>query len=189
MAEIGDAISYPFRRFGRLFYWLWMLLPIIGWFFFYGYLIRLIRGLVKGNIKEVPEFGDFGENFKLGFFYFLYTLVISIILMIVLLIPVFGILVYIFALLIFPILIIQFVMENEIGKMFEKGFDIPKATKMVFLNFGVYILLILKLILFGIIAFVASLPIITILITYPAYLYASQYILTDFYRTYSKKVK
>ena len=189
MAGIRDAISFAFQRFGRLFYWLWMLLPIVGWFAFYGYTVTLIRELASGKAKEAPLFGSFGENFKTGFFYFVFSVIFTALLMLFTLIPGIGVLLYILGVLIFPILLIQFSLARNYADMLGNGFDVPRAVRLIAGNLGAYIILLLKMILIGIIAVLASLPLITILITYPAYMYATQFLLVDFFRKYSRKIK
>jgi len=59
-----EALKYPFARFGRLFYWLWLLVPVFGWFAYGGYLLNLLELLIKKKaLKEVPAFGSFWKNF------------------------------------------------------------------------------------------------------------------------------
>ena len=105
------------------------------------------------------------------------------------LIPGIGMLLYILGVLIFPILLIQFSLARNYADMLGNGFDVPRAVRLIAGNLGAYIILLLKMILIGIIAVLASLPLITILITYPAYMYATQFLLVDFFRKYSRKIK
>ena len=53
--DFGTAFKYPFNRAKRMWYILWLLVPIIGWFALGGYSIRLVKEFTKGKYKHLPE--------------------------------------------------------------------------------------------------------------------------------------
>ena len=57
--DFKTAFYYPFNRPIGLLNILWVLLPIIGWFALFGYTIVIIKHFIKGDFKELPEFGFF----------------------------------------------------------------------------------------------------------------------------------
>ena len=58
-------------------------LPIFGWFALGGFGIKIIKNLVKGKIKEVPEWGNAAENFMIGLVVCLKYLPLLIVVMII----------------------------------------------------------------------------------------------------------
>jgi len=80
--------------------------------------------------------------------------------------------------LIVPVLAINYAVKRRFGAFFEIGL----ATKMVFGNFGAYIVMILKTIVVGLFWLLCSIPIITLIWTLPAMQFSSGFLLAQFYR-------
>src|SRR3989344_1632716 len=109
MATISEALRLPFAHFERLFNWYWWLIPIWGWFVYCGYFVKFLQGIIKGETKELPPIRPFKGLFSQGFWFFLFTLVLLIITIVLLFIPVLGILAYLYLALVTPILVLQYV--------------------------------------------------------------------------------
>jgi hypothetical protein len=192
-ATIDKALRYPFAKVGRLFYWLWLLVPVCGWLAYAGYILRIIQRVIKGNYKQVPKFGKFWPNFMLGLYAFVLILIITAIMIPFGLLRVFigipGIILYwvvsIYVGLISPILLIQLAETENLGK----GLNFIRAHKIVFGNFREYIMILLKQLVVVFVYLLASLPIVTIIFTFPAMSYAKNYLYARFYRDVKKKPK
>jgi hypothetical protein len=178
--SIKDAIKYPWTKMQRAF-WFWLvLIPIFGWFPLYGYMLDFMQNIVKGADKELPKFGKYWELFAQGFFYLVFALIVWVIVQIAIRIPIVGWIIYIYVVLIVPILAINYAVKRRFGAFF----DIGLATKMVFGHFGAYIVLILKTIVTGLFWLLCSIPIITLIWTLPAMQFSSGFLLAQFYRKY-----
>ena len=178
--SIMDAIKYTWKKMARVF-WLWLILiPIFGWFPAYGYILSVIRSIVKGDDKALPAFGSYWTNFVEGFYYFLFMIILGIIIQIVIRIPLVGWIVYLYVILITPMLIANYAVK----KKFAAFFDVGKATKMVFGHFGSYIVMILKSIVVTLFFLVCSIPIITMIWTLPAMQFGGQFLIAQFYRKF-----
>jgi len=67
--DIGKAISYPFQDDE------WIpsfaitivlgIIPIIGWFFIAGYMLRIVKAVIKGD-EKLPKYDDWGGDFTRG---------------------------------------------------------------------------------------------------------------------------
>ena len=187
METFRDAIAYPFGRFSRLFYWLWILVPIVGALAFVGYEVRMIRTLLKGNRKEAPAFGPFWENAKVGLFFLVFALLYSLLLGLISIIPFIGKLLYIIGFFIIPVLMVQCATGAGFTHMLKQGFRIDRGADLIFKHIGMYLLTVLKIIAVVVLAVIASLPLITLIITYPAYRYAFWYLVTGFWRAAQRK--
>ncbi len=180
--KIKDALNYPFKKLSRIWSFYWILIPIIGFLAVTGYIVKIIQNLIAGNDKELPKWGKFGENLGKGFFLFLYALVIGVVAMVVNFIPILGQIAYLYLLLIMPMLVINYCKKEKFGD----GFAFEKVTKLVFKNFWDYILTVLKTIVVIAALLVASILIVTLIVTVPAMQFTSYYLLTDFYRRHAK---
>lgn len=177
---IKDAIKYPWTKMQRAF-WFWLIIiPIFGWFPLYGYILDMIQNVVKGNDKALPKFGKYWPSFTHGFYYFLFSIIFAIVIGLVMRIPLVGWIVYIYAVLIMPILVVNYGVKRK----FSAFFDIGLATKMVFGHFIDYIVVLLKTIVVGLFWLVCSIPIITLIWTLPAMQFSSQFLVAQFYRKY-----
>lgn len=176
--SIKDAIRYPWVKMKRAF-WFWLILiPIFGWFPLYGYILDVIQNVVKGSDKELPKFGRYGDLFAQGFYYFVFAVIVGVVAQVLVRIPIVGWIVYLYVLLIVPMLVVNFAVKRRFGAFF----DIKFATKIVFGNFLQYIVLILKTIVTMLFWLVCSIPIITLVWTMPAMQFSSQFLIAQFYR-------
>jgi len=171
-----NAFHYPFNRAKGLLNILWLLLPIIGWFAFGGYSIRIIQNFVNGKFDALPLF-SFKEHFKLGFFMFLkslpFTIVYIIVYAILAFVPFVGFLANLFiSLFIVPILAINFFYKETVKSFFEFS-----KAKFVFNNFEDYFIALLKSIGLGII----FLLMIIVLVGLPAGSFTKNIFFADFY--------
>jgi hypothetical protein len=192
-ATISDAIRYPFVRFRRLFYWLWILIPVLGWLAFSGYCIRIMQFVLKGQYREAPKFGPFWHNCLLGLYSWAVGIAVSAVIA-----PfafwnitgsVIGIIMYyalaVYIGLVTPIMMIQLAETEKLAR----AFDIVRAHKIVFNNFRKYIIVVLQQFVVGIVFLLASIPLITLVVTIPAMSYSKQYLYTRFYRDLKHKPK
>lgn len=185
MATISEGLKYPFTNIKRLFNIWWLLVPIWGWFVVNGYGIRILKELVKGNTKELPPIHPFKSLFKTGFLLTIALLIVYIPSVILSLIPVIGLIISVYLAFIFPLLEFQFAEKQRI----RDGVDIVQATKTAFAHFREYLLAYFKTIVVGIIFVIASLPIITIIVTFPALVISQYYFFAEYYKTFGKERK
>ncbi|MBD3361998.1 DUF4013 domain-containing protein [Candidatus Woesearchaeota archaeon] len=190
---INEALKYPFVRFGRLFYWLWMLIPVLGWLAFSGYVLRIVQNVIKGKYKESPKFGRFWSNCELGLYAWILGILVGFVSMaaasLQVLLGLWGIVIYyvvlIYISLISPILMIQLAETENL----KNAFNFVRAHKIVFGNFVPYIIILLKQVVVTLVLLLASLPVVTIIFTFPAMSYSKQYLYARFYRDVKKKPK
>lgn len=177
MGRIKEALAFPFKRFGRMFYYWWVLIPVLGWLVYYGYAIDFIRAVLAGE-EELPAFNEFWRLFKTGFFLAVIILIISLAAVVLRVIPFVGWILYLYAILIMPILIVQFAASER----FVDGLDFVRATKIIVNNLLDYVILILQIIVVTVVWLVASIPVITLIITLPATSFGVLYLITKFYK-------
>ncbi len=170
---IKAAFKYPFNRAKGMWNILWILIPIIGWFALGGYIVRIIKGFLKGNFKKLPIF-SFRSDLELGCTMFLKSLpfLIAYTIAALILSAISPVLRYIMEILIIPILTINFINKQTIESYFEF-----KIIKHVFNNFGDYIVMILKGILLALIFLVMC----VILVGFPAGAFTESIFIADFY--------
>lgn len=198
MGDFGDDLArmfrYPWEQWTRIFNFWWVLIPILGWFALMGYTKKIINELLAGNNKELPKFGSFGENMKTGFFFFVYTLVLGIVLGIV-----FMILGFVFGLIPFLGQIIMILIQLYAGFMaslmvmdyvkkgnFAAGWDIAGVNKVIINNIEEAVMTILKTLIVVIGYLLASVLIVTIVVTIPAAVLSSYYLYAEFYNKFRK---
>ncbi len=182
MGLFKDALSFPFKPFKRL-WWFWINgIPIIGWIIYSGYAADIVRNIADGK-EEMPPMGKLWPTVKVGFIYLVISAIFATIGELFLWIPKIGWLFWLIVLLLMPILLIQY----AITRRFKDGFDVVSAAKIVFKNFFKYVLYNLAIIVVTLIWAVATLPMITLLITLPALMLSSLYILARFYREVQPK--
>ena len=178
--SIKDAIKYPWEKMKRAF-WFWLILvPIFGWFPLYGYMLDIMQGIVQGSDKQLPKFGKYWKLFAQGFYYLLFAVIVGVIVQLVIRIPIVGWIIYIYIILIVPMLVINYAMKRRFGAFF----DIGLATKLVFGHFWAYIVMILKTIVTALFWLLCSIPIITLIWTLPAAQFSSAFLMAQFYRKY-----
>ena len=210
--DLGDSLSYPFKRFGRVCNVFWTLIPIIGGFLFTGYVIRVIRGLYDGQ-KEMVEFGDFVDNLKHGFLAtlammipgFIFILLLGgsiaitalsygiavLFLLFLLISTILGLLMFISL----PLLIFQYAENGS----FVDGMNVFKALGFAFRNFGGFIVTGLKGFVLGLIwliPYLIAMGLVVIIIGWPlVYLvggimgFSGYFLVADFYRKNKKVAK
>lgn len=173
-SEFLEGLLYPWRKMGKLWNILWLLIPIIGWLAILGYVKKIVNELVKGKNKGLPEFGKFGKNLVDGFWIFIKFIPWTILIMVISRIPQVGGLIntfiYIFIL---PYLTIHFFVTGK----FEDLFAFKKVANEVFNNIKEYFIAFLKTIGFGVIYYALSL----VLIGIPCLTFGSYYYLAEFY--------
>ncbi len=178
--SITDAIKYPWTKMQRAF-WFWLIfIPIFGWFPLYGYILDIIENIVKGNDTALPKFGKYWPSFTQGFYYILFSIILSVVLMIVMRIPLVGWIAYLYLALLTPILVANYAVKRRFGAFFDIGF----ATKVVFGHFIEYIVMILKTIVVMLFWLICSIPIVTLIWTIPAAQFSSQFLIAQFFRKY-----
>lgn len=175
--DFSSAFKYPFNRPAGMLNILWLLLPIIGWFPFIGYMIRIVQNFVKGDFKELPTF-EFSNDFKLGFFMFLKAIPFYIVYSIILLVAksnmtVYSLISLVLGIFVIPMLTINFIKKQTVESYFELG-----VVKSVIDNFGDYIIVFIKtlvlMVIFGIMT--------VVLVGIPALIFTEYIFLADFYR-------
>ena len=80
--EYGAAFTYPQQDADWLKKWLIMafipLIPVVGGFLVLGYMVEIMRRVIKGETPVLPEWTDFGEYLKKGFMGFVVALVYAL---------------------------------------------------------------------------------------------------------------
>ena len=175
--SFGQAFTYPFRKFSRIFNILWLFVPIVGSFAVYGYGVWITQKFIRGEYRQLPKF-HFGKNLKLGFFMFLKVIPLMAVISIIyfalsFLGTVGGIITAILMFFVYPILMINFMQHETVAA----SFDI-KVVKPVFTHIGDYLITILKSIALALIFAVMCL----VLIGIPALQFTQGIFLADFYR-------
>lgn len=178
MLEFKTGLKYPWGQPKRLWNILWFLLPIFGWFALGGYAKKIVNSIVKGNTKELPEFGQFWDNFVKGFMIFLKILPLMILLGVISIIPFIGKPFYWFAsLFLVPWLVINLMEKYTLASTFE----IENAAKAVFGNFVEYIMVLLRTLLYSIIYALLSI----VLIGIPCLSFGKNIFIAEFYASAS----
>ena len=180
--SINDALKYPWNKMKRAFWYWIVLIPIFGWFPFYGYVLDVVQSILKGNDKELPKFGKYWPSFVQGFYVFIFAMIAGVVANILIRIPIAGWVAYVFLILIVPVLMINYAAKRRFGAFF----DVVFVTKMVFGNFIEYVLVLLKTIVTTLFWLLCSIPIITLIWTLPAMQFSGQYLMAQFYRKHSK---
>ncbi|MBT3836054.1 DUF4013 domain-containing protein [Candidatus Woesearchaeota archaeon] len=183
MASIKEALKYPFANFARLFNYWWILVPVWGWLVASGYGLRVYEEIIKGKDKELPAIRPFTGLFKEGFFLIVVMLVLQIAVFIIALIPLLGWVGNVYYILIAPVLVAQIAVTKKIGD----GLNVVDASKVVFNNFGEWIITFLKSLVVVLIWLIASIPIITMVVTIPAISWSQSYLWANYYREATKK--
>jgi hypothetical protein len=148
--SLSKGLKYPWNKASRLWYILWVLVPIFGWFALGGYIKKIVKELVKGQRKELPKFGPFWENFVQGIIIFVFLIPTYIVLMLVMAIPLVGEpLYYLIAIFILPWLIMNFFVKGTFSSLWE----LKKAFDIVTSNAKEYVIAIIKTFIFAVIKF------------------------------------
>ncbi len=183
MGLFKDALKFPFHPFKRM-WWFWInLIPVIGWILYAGYAANIVKRIVEKEENDLPPMGEFWPTLKIGFLYLLLIIILGFITELFLAIPRVGWIPWLFAVLVSPIMVIRFAVTRRLAD----GFDVVLATKLVFGHFWKYIVYNLCVLAIVVVWCLASLPIITMLITIPAMTLGSFYIMARFYRDVQPK--
>jgi hypothetical protein len=180
MATFVEGLKYPWAKPGRLWNVLWMLVPIIGWFALYGYVVRIVQELCKGRNKELPKMDKFWDKFKIGFMIFIkmipFAILLGVVSWILRMIPIAGLIVYWFiAFFIVPYLSMNLMVTEK----FSSQFEFSKAVKVVFGNFKKYVIALLMTIFYTAVYVI----LMFVLVGIPCLSFGGYYFLADFYRT------
>ena len=190
MVTIKEALKYPFANFKRLWNFWWVLVPVWGWFVGVGYGIRVIDEILSGKNQELPAIRPFKGLFKTGFLYCVSMLILTFPLSYLLekihlsglyfpdfyelnLLPS-----VVFVLVGSSLLVIQFSQT----KCIRDGINIIQSAKTVWQNPHAYFLTFLKTLVVSLVLLIASIPLITLLITFPVMIFSSNYLWAEFYR-------
>ncbi|WP_440955631.1 DUF4013 domain-containing protein [Methanosarcina sp. Mfa9] len=179
-----DALKYPFRKPKRLLYVLWALLPVIGWFALFGYIVRITNEFIEGKYEGLPQL-HFMEDLKLGFWMFLKSLPFSIVFCIPIVLVMYydettaDILNLLLSFFVLPVLTINFYRKQTVGSFFEFS-----KLKYVMNNLGDYLVVMIKQ--YALI--IVFLVFILFLVGIPALYFASTIFTANFYgRVVEKK--
>lgn len=183
MGLFKDALKFPFKPFKRL-WWFWINgIPILGWIVYAGYGADIFRHIIKHEEDNLPPMGNLLPTAKTGILYLLLSAIIGTAAELFLWIPKIGWLFWFITILLMPVMLIQY----AISRRFVDGLNALTASKLVFKHFFKYIGYNLLIICVTIVWAIATLPIITILVTLPALMLSSGYILARFYRDVQPK--
>lgn len=87
--DLGKAFSFVFDddqwATSILIGGLISIIPVVGWFAIWGYLLETARNVAAGSPRPLPQWNNFGEKLTLGLYYFVISLVYAIPLVIVIL--------------------------------------------------------------------------------------------------------
>lgn len=184
-SSIGEAIRYPFTNFKdkkRMCNYYWGLIPIIGGFILGGYQLRVFKEIFMKKRRELPAFGDFVENLKYGFFFFIISMVaigVTIALFLLLLLAGLagvgiGILLIIYAFFVISLMQLQYAET----KQWKDGFNFIRATKNTFGNFGHFIFTFLKTFVVMLIFFTIPILMVSLFTATQNWLFYLLYIIT-----------
>ncbi len=183
--DFTKAYKYPFRRWVGLLNILWLLVPVYGWFLLIGYKVRIINEFLVQKWNKLPEIRH-GSDFTLGWLMFwkgfpaMAALIAAA--------SLFGLesvrlgswsmlLFTALALLIVPILSINFLKKQRVSACFE--FDL---VRVVFHNFEDYVIALFNELALGMIWLVMA----VILVGIPSAFYMKNVFMAEFYRTHVK---
>ena len=174
--SLSDAIKYPFKTPYRLLYILWGIIPILGSFIIWGYVIRLVNEFIEGRYEGLIKL-DVIEDLKLGVIMFLKSIPFFIVCAIAVIAATyanatFGGIIFLLALFVIPILIVNFFKKQTIQSLFE--FNILKNVTG---NLGDYVVAVLKQWILSIVFLVFSLVLIGISAMY----FTSSIFIANFY--------
>jgi hypothetical protein len=169
-----EGLKYPWNNASRLWYALWLLVPIYGWLALLGYTKIITIEMVKGNRIELPKFGKSYKNFKEGAYIFFLLIPTIFALALINMIPLIGwIVAYLGYIFLLPWLAINFMVKGT----FESLWEIEKAANIVLDNVKEYLLAFLKTLGYYFIYWALSFVIVGI----PCNMFGKGYFLTEFY--------
>ncbi|NOZ80672.1 MAG: DUF4013 domain-containing protein [DPANN group archaeon] len=183
--SLKDAFRYPFKNFRSFWNFLWIFLPVIGWFFLYGYFLQILGSVATGKDKALPKSIGFWTNFVEGLKFLVYLVPLYIVLgLISWLAPGW---VYVLLSLFAGIPYIYLTPRYAVSRKFQDLYDFPIGWAMIFSHFGDVVLFIVFYIVLAVVWGIASILIITLVITLPALSYGTTYLEAKLYARASPK--
>ncbi len=121
--DFNKALKYPFNRWKGLLNIFWAIIPIVGAFALFGYMVKIVKSMINGGFEQLPEM-SFGEELSTGFFMFLkyipFVIVLMIVNIVLAFIPIIGQLLSLaINLFIVPVLVLNFIKKETIASLFE----------------------------------------------------------------------
>ena len=185
---IEMGFKYPFKQWKRLFNFWWAIIPILGWFAVTGYFKKIIEHMLKKDFKELPKFGNFWDNFSKGLMFFIMMLIPMIIAGVITSIigkifegiPFGGLIGFLIACFIDFFLALLFINYVK-GNNFEDVIDVKKIWAMISKDWNKTFTMMVKQAVLVLAFIIVSIPIITLVVTIPAMVFAGYYFIVDFY--------
>jgi hypothetical protein len=179
--SFSEAFKYAYKN-KNAWNFLWLLVPIYGWFLLGGYLVRIVNKFVEGNFSGLPTI-EHGDDFKLGFFMFIKSLPLIIatyvVSLILAFIPVIGQLGSMFlSIVVLPMLYVNFWVKQTVASSFEFS-----VLEKVFDNFGAYLFAWIKGVGLGIVFALLSI----VLVGLPGLIFTTYIFYGNFYGQYIGK--
>ncbi|MCB9358820.1 DUF4013 domain-containing protein [Candidatus Woesearchaeota archaeon] len=182
LKNLSTGLQFPWSRASRLWYILWGIVPIFGWFLLIGYVKTVVLELVKGKNKELPKIEGLGESFVEGVKIVIFLIPTMVVLGLISAIPFGGqALASLIGLFIVPWLLIDFLVTGK----FESLWKIQETFDVVIGNSLEYVSSLIKTIVYAIVYGCLSF----VLVGIPCLFFGQGYFLADFYRKHSKGKK
>lgn len=175
--SFSEAFKYPFKLPQRLLYIFLIIIPIIGWFALFGYVVRLVNEFIEGRYEGLIKL-NFMEDLKLGFMVFLKSLPFYIVYSVILFSAMYinetfgNFLNLLLGFFVLPMLVVNFFRKQTIESFFE--FDVLNVVRDYP---GEYIIAVLKQ--YALIIVFAVLSII--LVGIPAMLFTNSIFIANMY--------
>ena len=181
----AEQLGYAVMNFGIIL----SLIGLIPAIAFLGYELDFMGNILKGKDKQLPKFRNFKGLLKRGFFVACFLAIVSILSNLaeqlqlieyagVPLYVIFSIVIGVFS----PILLMQYVEKEK----FKNFFKIKRAWNILKNNFSAFIAMLLRMICVTLALLIASIPIITLIVTIPAMQFSSRYLIAQWYRKAKK---
>ncbi|HSU72967.1 MAG TPA: hypothetical protein VLJ21_03910 [Candidatus Binatia bacterium] len=171
-----DALELPLRSIRRV-WWYWLILiPVVGWILVAGYLADAVRAFVQGK-RELPAFGKLDETALIGVMMCIIGAVFWLAATLLLRIPYVGWIPALFVWLVMPLFLIHFAVRRTLDFVDDTPYLLRILGSRVLPFLGYHA----RALLLGVVLLIASLPIITLLITMPALAFGNAYLFAKFY--------
>lgn len=122
MWSVIDSLIYSWQK--KYWNWLWFLIPILGWFAFLGYLVKIVNSVMHNKETLMPKFGSFWNEFLMGVEYSIILLVWLFVISLASMVPILG---WLISLLLAIWAVGAFLSFAERMK-FDAGFNFVKAA-------------------------------------------------------------
>lgn len=177
MQNFKDSFTYPWVKFRRIFIFYINVIPILGQILYLGYMFRTVRILFEEHYDEVPSFGSFSENIRYGTKFIVFYLIWIFLLFSFYYIPKGGIFLIIIFIFMLPILTMQFIEKGQL----RQGFNIFLSIHTIIMNLLDFLITSVKIMVITLIFIFLSIPIISLLITIPAWIMSVSFLMSQFY--------